>query len=171
LDKFARLLALCADLGVETRPGQVDGVRIVPLFSWYSAHFDVCGEGDEAALASWGDFRFCRWPDHVESPDEHFAESNVPLGPSQLPTISFSHFLPRRELLPDVEHLRFKGLPKVAGSLFLEPQIRALGATTHVFGHSHIPCDKVLQGVRYVQQPLAYPKERGQRQGVLKQLV
>ena len=63
-------------------------------------------------------------------------------------------------MLPAVEHLRFRGLPKVAGSPRLERQIRALGAQIHVFGHSHIARDVVLDGVRYVQQPLGYPRER-----------
>ena len=30
----------------------------------------------------------------------------------------------------------------------------------HVFGHTHINHDKILNGVRYVQHPLKYPDER-----------
>lgn len=30
----------------------------------------------------------------------------------------------------------------------------------HVFGHTHIARDEVVDGTRYVQQPLGYPKER-----------
>jgi hypothetical protein len=76
------------------------------------------------------------------------------------PVISFSHFLPRRDLLPGVERLRFKGLPKVAGCARLDAQIRSLNASVHIFGHSHISCDRVIDGVRYVQNPLRYPRER-----------
>jgi hypothetical protein len=74
--------------------------------------------------------------------------------------ISFSHFLPRRDLLPAAERLRFKGLPKVAGCAALDQQIRHLKSCVHVFGHSHINCDRVIDGVRYVQNPLRYPRER-----------
>ncbi len=171
IEKFERLLALCGECGVETRPSAVGGASVVPLFSWYSADFDSEGQGDSAALAAWGDFRFCRWPDAIESPDHYFAERNeVPVQVREQ-TISFSHFLPRRELLPSIDHLRFKGLPRVAGSARLEKQLRATGADIHIFGHSHIPCDKIIDGVRYIQQPLAYPKERRGRPGVLKQIV
>ncbi|HYW08298.1 MAG TPA: hypothetical protein VE913_15175, partial [Longimicrobium sp.] len=47
--------------------------------------------------------------------------------------------------------LRFKGLPAVAGSLGIEAQIRRLGSAVHVFGHTHIPVDRVIDSVRYVQ--------------------
>jgi hypothetical protein len=74
--------------------------------------------------------------------------------------ISFSHFLPRRDLLPAPERLKFKGLPQVAGCTALEGQIRRLKSAVHVFGHSHILCDRVIDGIRYVQNPLRYPRER-----------
>jgi hypothetical protein len=62
--------------------------------------------------------------------------------------------------LPSVTRLKFKGLPKVAGCAGLDAQIRALNACIHVFGHSHISCDRVIDGVRYIQNPLRYPRER-----------
>jgi hypothetical protein len=74
--------------------------------------------------------------------------------------ISFSHFLPRRELLPAVANLKFKELPMVAGCLGLDAQIRRLKSRVHVFGHSHISCDRIIDGVRYVQNALRYPRER-----------
>jgi hypothetical protein len=77
------------------------------------------------------------------------------------PVVSFSHFLPRRDLLPPTERLRFKGLPIVAGCSALDQQIRQLQSHVHVFGHSHIGCDRIIDGVRYVQNPLRYPRERG----------
>jgi predicted phosphodiesterase len=161
LEKFHRLLELCRAMGVRTRPGWAGQCWIVPLFSWYSASFDRDGQGDAQALDSWNDFHFCRWPEAVSQPDAYFACLNEPhLRSVEGTVLSFSHFLPRPELLPSVEHLRFRGLPKVAGCLRLEAQIRALGARVHVFGHSHIRRDVVLEEVRYVQHHLGYPQER-----------
>jgi len=51
----------------------------------------------------------------------------------------------------------------VSGSLKLEEQIRQLMPDVHVFGHTHIPFDMTLDGVRYVQWALGTPREqRGQ---------
>src|SRR5262249_41230958 len=77
------------------------------------------------------------------------------------PVITLSHFLPRRELLPAVEKLSFKGLPLVAGTLALDRQIRALNAVIHVFGHSHIDFDQEIEGVRYIHHAFKYPREKG----------
>ncbi len=106
--------------------------------------------------------------------------------------ISFSHFLPRIETLPDwvdlgtttfrsawLEHpagataVKFS---RVAGSSQIDEQLRALtsgvprdvsgvprGAHVHAFGHSHRPKDFALHGVRYASQPLGFPKERRER--------
>ncbi len=77
--------------------------------------------------------------------------------------ITFSHFLPRPEVLPPVAVLRFKELPLVCGSDRLEKQLRAAGSSVHVFGHTHIPWGETIDGVRYVQNPLGYPYERKRR--------
>ncbi len=45
----------------------------------------------------------------------------------------------------------------------LESQLRAAGSGVHIFGHTHIPWDETIEGVRYVQNPLAYPHERKRR--------
>jgi hypothetical protein len=44
-------------------------------------------------------------------------------------------------------------------------------AEVHVFGHSHIPWDETMDGVRYLQHPLAYPQERRGREHILAQIV
>ena len=171
LGKFRRIVELCNELGVETRPALAGEYRIVPLFSWYDAAFDVEGWGDGDALAGGGDFHYCRWPDGMESRSHFFAHMNEPhIRAYEEQVISFSHFLPRLELLPDPEYLRFKGLPRVAGCDSIEKQVRGLGAFIHVFGHSHIRRDMVLEDVRYVQHGLGYPRERYDRPFDIKQI-
>jgi hypothetical protein len=74
--------------------------------------------------------------------------------------ISFSHFLPRPDLLPPREYLRIEWLPNVSICAALDNQIRALHSTIHVCGHTHISFDRVVDDVRYVQNAVRYPKER-----------
>ena len=162
VDKFHRIVDLCEDLGVSTRAAEADGHWVVPLFSWYSPEFDTVGGIDAAALESWGDFHFCAWPERAEPVSRFFAAMNQPhIRPYPKRVVSFSHFLPRPDLLPPASFLRFKGLPQVAGSAHIESQIRALHSAVHVFGHSHIRRDCVIDRVRYVQHGLGYPRERG----------
>ena len=161
VDKFHRILQMCQDVGVSTRAGQADGHCIVPLFSWYSPEFAPNGGVGSAALDSWGDFHFCAWPEGSQPLSGFFAAMNQPhIRPYPRRVVSFSHFLPRPELLPPVTFLRFRGLPQVSGSAQIEAQLRALDSAVHVFGHSHIRRDRVIDQVRYVQHALGYPRER-----------
>jgi predicted phosphodiesterase len=152
VDKFHAVLRVCAQAGVRTQPARMGGAWVVPLFSWYDASFDVRCEGVHAELEAWSDRYFCRWPNGVERVDLFFLAMNEPhVHEYDAPAITFSHFVPRPELLPGVDGLTFKGLPLVAGSAGIDEQVRRTGAAVHVFGHSHISRDMVIDGVRYVQ--------------------
>jgi predicted phosphodiesterase len=169
LEKFLRIVELCESLDVEMRPSKVEGLWIVPLVSWYESSFDVEAGGDESSLEGWGDFRFCKWPDAIDQVSDYFIRMNEPnIQDYDGQVISFSHFLPRPELLPPRRNLRFKGLPKVAGSASIEDQIRRLKSKMHVFGHSHINYDCIIDGVRYVQNALAYPNEHRRERSPVK---
>jgi len=180
LDRYAAMLEICRDLGVSTGPGWAGSIWVVPLLSWYDA--SLGRPDDPAELGRWADHRYCRWPSALASPAEHFGRLNrVHLGPppgcheseaasritgpdsTYAHVVSFSHFLPRADLLPPTSVLRFRALPAVAGSTLIERQLRKLGSSTHIFGHSHIQRDVVLDGVRYVQNALGYPRERRER--------
>lgn len=152
VEKFNAVLRTCRDVGVRTSPGAAGPAWVVPLFSWYDAAFDVRGEAVIEELEAWSDRYFCRWPAEIGPVDRFFLDMNKPnLFPRAAPTISFSHFVPRTELVPPVDVLNFKGLPAVAGSLGIEAQLRRVRSAVHVFGHTHIPVDRVIDGVRYVQ--------------------
>lgn len=161
LEKLGRVMEICDRLGVHTRPARAGELWVVPLYSWYDAEFDVDGSGETEELRAWADFYLCRWPKMGESVSQYFLKLNASrIKRYDGAIISLSHFLPRRELLPEVSMLRFKGLPKVSGSAGLERQIRELNSIAHVFGHSHINCDLLIDGIRYVQNALRYPLER-----------
>jgi predicted phosphodiesterase len=161
VEKFFTVLALCEKLDIQTGPEKVGGIWIVPLFSWYEPQFDADESGDADDLNGWADFYLCKWPVGISQVCDFFLQMNTPrLRSYDGLVISFSHFLPRRDLLPATEQLKFKGLPKVAGCAALDKQIRHLQSRVHVFGHSHISCDRVIEGVRYIQNPLRYPRER-----------
>jgi len=161
LQKLEQLLELCDSLDVLTRPAEAAGYWVVPLLSWYDHSLGGNSAVNPAELEGWGDFHFCRWPDRLGEPAEYLLNMNGPvIRHYDKPVITFSHFLPRRELLPDAHRLRFKALPQVAGSAKLDQQIRAVGSTIHVFGHSHINRDQTIEGVRYVQHAMLYPRER-----------
>ncbi|HZF37997.1 MAG TPA: metallophosphoesterase [Blastocatellia bacterium] len=162
VEKFHQILSLCDEIGIFTRPARAGKAWIIPLFSWYDVGFDDDNTADVATLEGWADFYFCKWPDKIRSVSEYFLKINEPnIMAYNGPVITFSHFLPRRELLPPVSKLSFKGLPLVAGAPALDRQIRVLNSVIHVFGHSHINYDQVIDGVRYVHHAFGYPREEG----------
>ncbi|CAA6655707.1 unnamed protein product [Spirodela intermedia] len=150
LEKLNALLDVCRDLGVETGPGIVDGVGIVPLYSWYHESFDkekdISGFRIPSLDTVCKDFHACKWP-HELSPK----------------------ILLLQELCPEKRMLFYPNLPKIIGSDLLETRLRSIHgvrgkpSSCHVFGHTHFCWDAEVDGIRYVQAPLSYPRERRRR--------
>jgi len=112
-------------------------------------------------MKAWVDFHLCKWPDNIQSLPDHFLSLNEPhLRSYDAHVITFSHFIPRAELLPPPEYMRFSWLPHVSICSALDTQIRQLNSTVHVCGHTHTTIDTVIDGVRYIQNAVRYPKER-----------
>ncbi|KAI5559761.1 hypothetical protein BDE02_17G135000 [Populus trichocarpa] len=138
------------------------------------------------------DFHACKWPREISNRSASLAsyfdamneenEDAVKLIKNTCTQIiTFSHFLPRvhhlsrpvlkprQELCPEKRMLFYPNLPKIIGSDFLEVRIRSIhgsegnASACHVFGHTHFCWDSVLDGIRYIQAPLAYPRERKRR--------
>jgi predicted phosphodiesterase len=166
IEKLRRVLSLCEELDVATMPRRLGNLWVVPLFSWY--HTDPSAWGSSAAVRegsvaqrSWADFHLCKWPEGVGELSEYFLRMNDP----QLKTydgivLTFSHFLPRADLLPPSQYLKFDWLPNVSICPGLDEQIRMLSSKVHVCGHTHMNFDRVIDGIRYIQNPVRYPKER-----------
>ncbi|HWW70037.1 MAG TPA: metallophosphoesterase [Duganella sp.] len=159
--KFDQVAALAAECGVSMAPFHCGPLSIVPLLSWYDFSF---GEPTPELLAAWTDFRACRWPPGVGPAQvaSRFHAMNAPyLQTRNRHVLSFSHFLPRPDLLPTpLGPIRALLLP-VLGSSALEQQLRQLRPQLHVFGHSHARLRCVHDGITYLNQAIGYPQERG----------
>ena len=154
IDKLKLVLSLCDELDVVTEPLQLENLWVVPLFSWYDGVF-------APEMKSWADFHFCKWPEDAAPLSDYFLRFNQPhLKLYDSPVITFSHFIPRSDLLPPKEYLRISWLRNVSVCAALDKQIRQLNSSVHVCGHTHTTFDRVIDGVRYVQNAVRYPKER-----------
>lgn len=182
LSKLHRILELCRKLGVVTEPRRLGGhagahaVWVSPLLSWHHRSFDtepdIQGWKVPRAEDTMVDYKRCRFPKGISMHDDSAAQAvdqlNDSIGGLSLledrnasePLVTFSHFLPRIELLLEKRFLMLPCLAKAAGSTFLSSRVEALRPAVHIFGHTHFGWDAVHDGVRFVQAALAYPEER-----------
>ena len=161
IEKLQSVLQLCADLNVSTAPVRFENLWVVPLFSWYDGVFEPEMYNEKPPRQAWADFHLCKWPVNAYPLPDYFLRMNEShLKTYDAPVITFSHFLPRSDLLPPKEYLRITWLGSVSVCAALDNQIRSLGSTVHVCGHTHTKVDRTIDGVRYVQNAVRYPKER-----------
>jgi Icc-related predicted phosphoesterase len=226
IEKLYKIQDLCSELGIFTAPkkiplsdngdsdGEVEGVWIVPIWSWYHAEWDqepdipgalpiervmmdfhACTWTSEPTLSASGNDSIAKYFDALNDPlfgqiieeineERHlFITSNgsssgssrelsrkdeeerkVPsLLPSPPAVISFSHFLPFQDLLPEKRMLHYPNLAKASGSTYLATRVLSLQPDVHIFGHTHFTQDQVLDKIRFVQWPLGYPRDQMKR--------
>lgn len=159
LRKFDEVVAVAKDSGVSMQPYRRDDLLIVPLLSWYDYSF---GQPSSDLRSIWMDYHACRWPAGFQADDvaAHFTSLNREIsanGASKI--ITFSHFLPRIDLVPSHVSSRHRLLDPILGSTRLERQLRQLGSSIHVYGHSHINRRVSFDGVTYINNALGYPGE------------
>lgn len=179
--KLGQLDRLARSLGIKTTAAKLatgpSEVWVVPLLSWYAlpeegdASLFVAAEGPDVGLAGWADRTRVRWPTG-RSMSLDLLRRNEEAWPRiepQATVLSFSHFLPRRELMRSRSMPTSKSRPsgkpffnfsRVAGSRDLDHQLRTLGSSVHVYGHQHRNRDRRIDGVRYIAHSLGYPRER-----------
>lgn len=114
------------------------------------------------------DFMLCKWPrPDLNANDDSLAvffdRMNEPAFSSVIRdveearsrgerpfVVSFSHFLPLRELMPPRTHMRVPCLAHASGSDHLLRRVLALRPDIHLFGHTHFAWDATVAGTRCV---------------------
>ncbi len=199
LQKHEAILHFCRQNDIDVRPAILENagkrILILPVFAWYhqagqNDSLFLPKPGEDSTNRMWSDLYFIRWPDKVHDPVDFFLDqSNGLPSPAAFDfVISFSHFLPRRELMfsgpmvYDAQRMRkYDRFPRfnfsrVAGSLRIDRFIRRHESHIHIYGHQHINRDRTIENVRYIAHCLGYPDERkrGSVQGLeqgLKQIT
>jgi predicted phosphodiesterase len=158
-DKFHHICGLAKDYNIALEAVHYDSLTIVPLLSWYDYSF---GAPCEQIKQVWMDFKACDWGRNIDAGEitRFFLERNDCALINQKATIiTFSHFLPRIDVMPDFipSHLRY--LYPVLGSSLIDAQVRQLGSNIHVYGHSHLNRNIIIDGIRYINNAFGYPGE------------
>jgi predicted phosphodiesterase len=167
LEKLEQVGKVAAGAGVCMEPVHHQGVSIYPLLGWYDYSF---GQPSRRLRALWMDYRACRWPpgydeqriaSHLSSLNEaHLPESEAtPGGPGDRKVITFSHFVPRRDIVPPGKRLG-RLLHPILGGEQLDLQLRRCKSSLHVFGHHHINRKVHIDGVTYINNAFGYPGEQ-----------
>jgi predicted phosphodiesterase len=158
-DKLAAIRALCADLDIGMKPYAHGDTLIVPLNGWYDYSFGLPGD---ILRSAWMDYRRCDWEGQSDADiSAMFDNENIAPDTSGFKSIiSFSHFLPRIDLMPARLPEKYHFLFPVLGTTRLEARIRALGSSLHFYGHSHLNRQVVKDGVTYINNAFGYPSER-----------
>ena len=157
--KFERIQEICGRAGVTTHATRIGLVRVVPLLSWYDFSF---GQPSQDLRTRWADFRMCTWPAGMELEEVasffHVLNTVIPPVPGEI-VLSFSHFLPRKDILPERVNAEEYFLMPVLGSVELGKQVDLLKPLYHIFGHSHLNSARLVNGTSYINNAFGYPSE------------
>lgn len=159
LQKFDLIRTLAQDCGVAMQSWQHGSLTVVPLLGWYDFSFGLPGK---QLLEAWMDFRACTWPDGFDAAaiTAHFLQQNPSTAlPRTQNVISFSHFLPRIDLMPAFIPQDKRMVYPVLGTDLLETQVRQIAPQIHVYGHSHVNQQVAIDGIRYINNAFGYPNE------------
>jgi len=188
LAKFEAIYHFCEMHNIRVRASTVHGnssassVRIIPIHAWYTLPEEGADSlylpkpGEDVTNRMWADNYYIRWPaaEATFHAGKYFMRLNTAknTGDHPVPVITFSHFLPRADMMfsenrqLDLERMKkYDRSPqfnfsRVAGSSIIDEQIRNYGSQIHIYGHQHINRDRIIDGVRYISHCLGYPEER-----------
>ena len=159
LQKFDDICAVVESSGASMQAFREQDVSIIPVLGWYDYSF---GEPSEELKSIWMDYRACRWPSGFTEKDvaAYFAAfNNKQISPAGGTVITYSHFLPRIDLMPGFIPNAKKFLYPILGSAQLDLQLRQFNPNIHVYGHSHVNRQVRIEGVSYINNAFGYPSE------------
>jgi hypothetical protein len=159
LNKFHEVCDAAQRNGALMAPYHRGNLSIVPLLGWYDFSF---GTPEAILQQSWMDFQVCQWPDFRSLADValYFLQLNTyRRRDDDEIVISFSHFLPRIDVISQIIPDKYRYLFPVMGAARLEQQMRELRSKTHIYGHSHLNRSVQLDGTLYVNNAFGYPHE------------
>lgn len=160
IDKFNIIKKSASDNGIDMEPVNIGELSIVPLLGWYDYTF---GNPVDELMNSWSDYIACKWPENYDVTDItlYFVSLNESfLNIKNSFIISFSHFLPRIDVMPSYIPDKKRILYPVFGTTLLEKQIRKLGSNIHIYGHSHLNMQITLDNIIYINNAYGYPYEK-----------
>jgi len=160
IKKYNIVEKVALDCYVETKVFNAGGVTVLPVHGWYDNSF---GDPCSRVRSIWKDYTHCAWPDSYELGDinNYFDSKNIydlPEPEDNL-KISFSHFLPRIDLMPSFIPADKRILYPLLGSKSIEGHVRSIKPSIHVYGHSHVNRSVKKEGVKYVNNAFGYPHE------------
>lgn len=161
-EKFEAVRHLASTHGIRMTPFRHQGIAIMPMLGWYDYSF---GHPDDYLKGAWADYRACRWPHGYDDAavTRWFVERNPTGASPELEgadtIVTFSHFLPRIDLMPDRIPEKYRKLYPILGASILDTQIRQLGSRLHVYGHSHVNRHVTVDGITYINNAFGYPSE------------
>ncbi len=161
IGKFYKIIEMAENNGIVTKPYTYKYISIIPIFGWYDYSF----RKQTVNISDiWMDYHACRWPDNFDECDvcDFFTEFNVSNGNMNIKNdfiISYSHFLPRIDIMPLFIPPKYRELYCVLGSSVIEKQIRKLRSNIHVYGHSHVNLSDFRDSTLYINNAYGYPYE------------
>ncbi len=159
-DNFHLIKTIAANCGIVMEPAHYNTLSIVPLFGWYDYSF---GEPAKELYDIWIDYTACVWPDGYD--ESSVTQTFISMNSGFLKIkndflITFSHFLPRIDLMPPFIPQHKRNIYPVLGTVLLEKHIRQLRSNMHIYGHSHVNTSVMIDGIRYINNAYGYPSEK-----------
>lgn len=181
LEKFKMIRDICQSFNISQAPLEINtnstSALIYPIFSWYTKPEEgndslfIPKKMEDTTLSMWVDNREIKWPvfDGFSYAAEYFLSLNnqTTIKNNYDVRITFSHFLPRNDLIFDLRKAGGLKDPypqfnftRVAGSSAIDKQLRYVRSNVHIYGHQHRNRFRKIENVLYVSHILGNPKER-----------
>ncbi len=159
-EKFHAVQHLAKQTGIVTKTFTIASTAIVPLTAWYDYSF---ANITEHLKEIWSDFSACIWKDNFHESDitKYFLDMNEiqSIANKYTQIISYSHFLPRIDIMPEFIPYSKRDIYGLLGCNDLGKQVKELGSSIHIYGHSHVNNQVKKDGTLYINNAYGYPRE------------